>query len=332
MSGATDGHEARVLGEHVWNEALALGLGEHLAAEVANLAAPMAAFLPPEARVDAPGLVGCDLDRTLIYSGSALALPSGDLDPPRMVVVEVYRGAPLSFMTRDAEKLLAALARPVPFVPVTTRTLAQFERVHLWGVPPTYAIAANGGHLLLDGVPCPDWARSVAERLDSGCAPLAEVVAHLDAVTVYPWLRNRRTADDLFAYLVVERAELPARFLDDLTGWCAERGWTVSLQGRKVYAVPGPLSKAAAFEEIARRTGAVWTLAAGDSLLDASLLEAASLGVRPAHGELHDVGWHAPHVAVTDRSGVLGGLELLARLLAAVLGRGLTFETDAVHG
>ena len=311
---------SRSVGDGVWDAALALDLPPHLAAQVATLAAPMADLVRSDAApAQGSALVGCDLDRTIIYSGSALALPAGDVEPPRLVVVEVHQGVPLSFCTRDAETLLALLAMLVVVVPVTTRTRAQLARVHLWGVPPRYAIAANGGHILLDGVPCPDWARHVASSLESGCAPLREVVAHLDAVTAQPWLRNRRTADDLFAYLVVDRAELPTGFIADLTGWCADRGWTVSLQGRKVYAVPEPLSKAAALAEIARREGAVRTLAAGDSLLDASLLESADLGVRPAHGELHDVGWHAPHIAVTDQAGVLGGQEVLARLLAAVL-------------
>jgi hypothetical protein len=235
-----------------------------------------------------------------------------------MLVAEVYRGAPLSYLSFDAATMVEVLARIATLVPVTTRTLAQLARVRLPGLR-GYAIAANGGHLIVDGVPCPRWARHVTASLDTGCAPLGVVVEHLATVTAHPWLRSRRTADDLFAYLVVERADLPSGFLADLTGWCAERGWTVSLQGRKVYCVPEPLSKAAAFREVARRVGATRTLAAGDSLLDASLLDAADEGIRPAHGELHDVDWQRPHVTVTRDSGVLGGQEVVARLVGAVL-------------
>ncbi|MFI0487239.1 hypothetical protein [Actinomadura sp. 9N215] len=77
--------------------------------------------------------------------------------------------------------------------------------------------------------------------------------------------------------------------MDDLTAWCTERGWRTSLQGRKVYCLPAGLTKAAAAAEIARRTGASTTLAAGDSLLDIDLLEAADPSIRPAHGELHGI-------------------------------------------
>ncbi|WGZ79689.1 hypothetical protein [Arthrobacter sp. EM1] len=48
-----------------------------------------------------------------------------------MVVSEVYNAAPLSFMTRAAEDLLAGIVERSHFVPVTTRTQAQFARVRL---------------------------------------------------------------------------------------------------------------------------------------------------------------------------------------------------------
>ena len=100
--------------------------------------------------------------------------------------------------------------------------------------------------------------------------------------------------------------------------WAGARGWRVSVQGRKVYAVPGPLTKSAAVRELADRLGAGTVLAAGDSLLDADLLEAADLGVMPPHGELAATGWAAPHVAVTPREGVLGGEDVATWFLAQV--------------
>ncbi|MDN5861397.1 MAG: HAD family hydrolase, partial [Pseudonocardia sp.] len=100
-----------------------------------------------------------------------------------------------------------------------------------------------------------------------------------------------------------------------LAAWCAPRGWQVSLQGRKVYAVPVPLTKSAAAREVLRRTGGATLLAAGDSLLDADLLDAADAAVRPAHGELADTGWTRPHVAVTAARGGWAGEEILAWLL-----------------
>lgn len=262
-------------------------------------------------------VVACDLDRTLIYSSAALRLGGDDEQAPAMTVAEVLDGAPLSFWTRDAEEMLGDLVAESTFVPTTTRTRKQYRRVRFPEPGPRYAVTSNGGHILVDGAPCPDWSQTVRGRLQE-CAPLAEVVAHLDAVADDSWVRKRRVAEDLFTYLVVQREDLPPSFVDDLTRWCAERGWTVSLQGRKVYCVPAPVTKSAAVAEVALRVGADRTFAAGDSLLDADLLEHADVGFRPAHGELHEAGWQAPHVTVTDRAGVAGGEEIVARLLAAV--------------
>ncbi|MFD9604993.1 HAD family hydrolase [Streptomyces sp. NBC_01224] len=262
-------------------------------------------------------LVASDLDRTLIYSTAALQLPMPDAEAPRLLCVEVYDHKPLSYMTETAATLLDELARTTVFVPTTTRTREQYGRIHLPGPAPRFAICANGGHLLVDGESDPDWQTQVSRRLADECASLAEVRAHLLAAADPAWLLKERVAEDLFAYLVVERALLPEGWVKELGEWAETRGWTVSLQGRKIYAVPGPLTKSAAMNEVARRTGATLTLAAGDSLLDADLLLAADRAWRPAHGELADTGWSAPHVDVTAEHGVAAGEEILRHFLRA---------------
>ncbi|MGW1137704.1 HAD family hydrolase [Streptomyces zhihengii] len=265
-------------------------------------------------------LVASDLDRTLIYSNAALALTMPDADAPRLLCVEVHEHKPLSYMTETAAGILTRLTEDAVFVPTTTRTRKQYQRISLPGRPPRYVICANGGHLLVDGVSDRDWRQSVATRLDDECAPLAEIRAHL-AVTADPaWMRKERVAEDLFAYLVVERPLLPEGWVKELSAWAGERGWSVSLQGRKIYVVPKPLTKSAAVREVARRTGAGLTLAAGDSLLDADLLLAADLGWQPGHGELTEAGWSAPHVETLHHQGVAAGEEILRRFTAHATG------------
>ncbi|KOG46427.1 HAD family hydrolase [Streptomyces sp. NPDC059558] len=270
-------------------------------------------------------LVASDLDRTLIYSAAALGLTMPDPVAPRLLCVEVHESKPLSYMTETAAGLLAELtADPsVVFVPTTTRTRKQYQRIRFPGRPAPYAICANGGQLLVDGVPDRDWRRQVAARLAEECAPLEEVHQHLLSTADPAWLRKARLAEDLFAYLVVERALVPDEWVKALSEWADARGWSVSLQGRKIYAVPRPLTKSAAMHEVARRTGATTTLAAGDSLLDADLLLAADAGWRPGHGELADAAWTAPTVTALATAGVLAGEEIVRAFAreAARLGR-----------
>ena len=127
-------------------------------------------------------------------------------------------------------------------------------------------------------------------------------------------MRVVRDAEELFGYLVAhERGDVPAGWLAGLAADLGALGWTVSAQGRKVYAVPAGLTKAAAVERLLVERGPAQLLAAGDSLLDRPLLELAlrtgGAAVRPAHGELHDLGWTG--AAVTGASGPAAGEEVL---------------------
>ena len=267
-------------------------------------------------------IVACDLDRTLIYSRAAMALDGrSDLGGRNdqgsdngVVCVEHLNGEPLSFMTSAAAASLLELSQISVFVPTTTRTREQLRRVKLPGPASGYAIAANGGFLLVDGRECLDWTAQVTTVLAATSVPLEVVWEHLRSVCLPAFTRKVREADGLFCYAVVERDLLPPGFVAELNAWAVERGWTSSLQGGKLYVVPQELTKGAAVSEVASRVGASLILAAGDSLLDAEMLEGANRGIRPGHGELFDTGWAADHVAVTPGVGALAG-EQIARWL-----------------
>jgi hypothetical protein len=258
-------------------------------------------------------LVACDLDQTLIYSRRAFRLQPGSPEPA-LHVAEIYDGAPSSFVTARSAALLRRLAATAELVPVTTRTLEQYRRIDLGMIFP-FAVTANGGTLLVDGVPDPSWERTVRERLDGSGSPLAEVLALAEQIADPGWARLTRVADGYFVYLVAhDRDMIPdlSDVEDDLRG----RGWTLSVQGRKVYLVPAALTKQAALAEVVRRTGCSAVAAAGDSLLDAGMLAAADAAVRPAHGELHDTDWRPPHLRVTEDAGLRGGEQVIEALLA----------------
>ena len=252
-------------------------------------------------------MIASDLDRTLIYSPSALQLPTVDEDAPNLVSVEILEGRPHSFMTLTATRRLAELARTASFVPTTTRTIAQYLRVRFPGVSPAYAITSNGGNILVDGKPDQNWHRSTASAIADCGASLAEVKHELRARSQDDWAIKRRVGDDLFCYIVVEPSKLPDDFIDSWTTWCTERGWRVSVQGRKIYSIPQPLSKNGRWLAVARRIGAERVVAAGDGALDAGFLAAADAGIRPPHGELAASGWQHPSVEIAARPWGAGG-------------------------
>lgn len=263
-------------------------------------------------------LIATDLDRTLIYSRGALEA-HGDLKR-NLVAVERHEQKNASWMTAAAAERYATLHRLGVLVPVTTRTPEQWHRVRLPGPPSPYVITANGGILLVNGRPDPDWDAAVAHQLQQ-TTPLAEIWSHASQVCRAEWTVKLRNARGLFCYAVLHRKRVPPGFLAEAGAWAADRGWQLSLQGRKLYWVPRSLTKSAAAAEVARRTEANAVLAAGDSLLDRDLLELADRGIAARHGELVSSGWRLPTVAVTEQSGVRAGQEIV-EWLAEVAGQG----------
>ena len=268
-------------------------------------------------------VVVSDLDRTLLYSPAAMGLSMPDAEAPRMLCVEVYRSAPQSFLTETAAGHVAALAEVGRLVPVTTRTVAQYQRITLPGPPAAFALCANGGRLLRDGTEDLDFTAAVTARLADAGAPLAEMSARMhEAVGASGagFVKTVRDAEGLFCYAVVDRPALCPTWLEDLTGVATDLRWSVSLQGRKLYLVPAALTKGAAAREVADLMGASYLCAAGDSLLDADLLEVADAAIRPAHGELADTGWSRDHVTVTAATGIMAGEEIASWMRRHVLG------------
>lgn len=258
-------------------------------------------------------LIAVDLDQTVIYSDRAAGLAGPSIS------VEHLDGRRLSSMTTGAHRAYALLAARHRLVPVTTRTRAQLDRITL-PARAGHAVCANGGILLRHGEPDDDWARWVAD-VCLASAPLPEVETRLRAVEDQDWVRLVRVAEGLFVYLVAQaRDVVPADWLADLRAELAGKGWGVSVQGRKVYAVPQGLSKAAAVERLQGQLGDDVLLAGGDSLLDQPLLRLAARSggaIRPAHGELDDLGWTGDEVTrvhVTETDGARAGEELLAWL------------------
>jgi hypothetical protein len=265
-------------------------------------------------------VVVTDLDRTLIYSPSALMLAGSNVTVQRLLCVEVYKGRPHSFVTEKAAAGLGALNEAGLLVPATTRTVEQFQRISLPGPAPTFALCANGGRLLRNGVEDLDFTAEVAQRLEAVGAPAAEVLEHLHLVSGAARSKDRfvdkvRDAAGLFCYAVVDLERMPGGWVEDLTGFATDRGWGVSVQGRKVYVVPTALSKATAARVVADMMGFKRIASAGDSFLDGEMLDEADVAIRPGHGELADAGWVREHVTVTRTRGVLAGEEIVDWML-----------------
>lgn len=257
-------------------------------------------------------LIATDMDRTLIYTRDAFEL--ADPESVALTCVEYLNATALSFITEKAARRLSDIVDTAVLVPTTTRTIAQFKRVQLPCGETQFAITSNGGNILTSGVPDRAWRAAIDTAVRASAASLDEVTRELRARIAEDWVRKFRIAEDLFCYLVVEPELVPPDFLAEWQTWCGPRGWSVSRQSRKIYAIPQAVNKNKALSEVRARAVAAGildadavTLAAGDGVLDSDVLAAADAAIRPRHGELELLGWDRPHLTVTAAAGIRAG-------------------------
>lgn len=226
-------------------------------------------------------LFASDLDNTLLFSHRHAA--------PGDVCVEWLDGEKQGFFSPRTIELLRIVAAHATFVPVTTRSVAQYERIR-WpqGCQPRLAVTTNGAVLLTrptDGNASGGGAAS-ADRSgsfvrdtawDGALRPvlaaahdelLALCAAHADDARY----RICRMVDDAYLFLRPADDDRCAALAAEVA---TETALPIAASGRKLYVLPRGLDKGSALARLRARTGATLVLAAGDSAMDAPLLAAA---------------------------------------------------------
>lgn len=210
-----------------------------------------------------------DLDNTMIYSYKH------EIGTDKKCV-EVYQGREISFVTLKTYELLKRVQEKVLFVPTTTRTVEQYNRINLGIGIPKYALTCNGGVLLVDGVEDPNWYQESLELVALSQAELkkAELLLENDQNRIFE-VRNIR---DLFLFT---KCNLPKESVDNLRNQLDLAIVDVFHNGLKVYVVPKKLSKGNAVIRFRNMVNATKVIVAGDSEFDLSMFAEAMIGLAP---------------------------------------------------
>lgn len=252
-----------------------------------------------------------DLDGTLIYSKRRFGEETLNVSVRN---VEVYNGREISFMTEKAIALLRKLSDEMMFVPVTTRTIEQYNRVSLFHeeIRPTYAITCNGGVVLKDGHIDTHWQDYIRTKIDGSTASVDDVKRKIEETADASWLKSIRVVERFFVYLIIE-PPLSAEWINHYSQWAAAHGWAFSIQGRKVYFIPTFINKWDAVNYVAKKEGKQTVYTAGDSNLDVCLIEQAEFGLIPRHGEAAS---KFGHLGLTQKTGILASEEIIEAILS----------------
>lgn len=261
-----------------------------------------------------------DLDQTLIYSVRSMGM---DVDLSVMQPAETYKERIISYISIATLEQLQQVAQKITFVPVTTRTLDQYSRIHIFqnNVIPQYAITSNGANILVNGVVDQAWHEQILADVYAKSAPAAEVLAIFHSVSDPSWIVAEHFWENTFYSIVVDRELMPLDAVLALQPQLESLGWGMSVQGRKVYLVPFPVSKNRAITEVKQRVGASKVIASGDSILDRGLLDIADYSIAPAHGELYRESVAKPalrHYSFTSQAGIFAADEILQYVVATL--------------
>lgn len=234
-------------------------------------------------------LFASDLDQTLIYSPKSFRLlPENILLP--VTSIEIYENREISFMADVAIAKLKEVIAHSFFVPVTTRTIEQYQRISLFDnhIIPEYSVVSNGGNVMVNGMVDHHWHRQISKKIAQQCLCVEDMLTSLKELCDPSWAGPLRIADGLFYYCVVERDKVPYSDIESFTLWAQEQRWNVSLQGRKLYIVPQVVNKWDAIAYVRDLLQEKVVVAAGDSLLDLCMLQQSDYAIAPCHGELWD--------------------------------------------
>lgn len=211
-----------------------------------------------------------DLDNTLIYSYKH------DIGRYKRCV-EVYQGREVSFITTDTYRLLQQVQKRMMIVPVTTRTIEQYERIDFGIVKKPYALVCNGGILLKDGKEDDAWYQESLSMISESSREIQKAVQLLrEDQNICFEIRYIR---ELFVFTKSNEPEVTAAHLRECLDSSKAEVFT---NGIKVYAVPKGLDKGTAVRRFKKYIGADTIIAAGDSTFDIPMLETADYAVCPA--------------------------------------------------
>lgn len=225
-----------------------------------------------------------DIDRTLTHS-KRFAKNTAD-----MTCIEIYNGEPINYMSTKAVGFLNDLKKIINIVPVTTRSVAQYNRITITrGL--SYAIVANGGIILKEGKPLSEWAELIGSHQqlmgEYTYQKMYQLISMLHMYIDKPF----RLVDNLFYFAKIAPPYTAKDISSILNKILKGTEWTYAIQGIKVYVIPRYISKEAAvnflYQKIAHKSE--HKITAGDGKLDENLVKLGDIRFIPRDSELYNL-------------------------------------------
>lgn len=203
-----------------------------------------------------------DLDGTVIHSRRNWS--------PDDVCVELIDGVERGFMRAEMQRVLEHACEVGCIVPVTSRSIEQFERICWAGIKVGLAYVANGGiRVEVDG----NCATRLLDTMRWGTV-LDDVIT---AIAQDDRVSRCRIVDSCYALAYLNDSAVDA---SDMRRYCGDE-LTMHRDRKKLYFFPFELSKGLAIADIRIRFPDARIVCIGDSKNDFSMFELADLAIFP---------------------------------------------------
>lgn len=252
-----------------------------------------------------------DLDRTFIFSERTVGLPLEEA-----ICIEVLDEKPISYISKRTKDLLEEVQQHIEIIPVTTRSLAQYERIQLFEQTPRYAVVCNGGIVLNDGKVDEEWQAQVRRNIAS-CMGFDEFRETFSDCWQLEMFRKINGVDGLFYVMLIDEEKRDDAKLTELSNAFEEARWKSYVHGRKFYALPQTLTKEAAVQYILEKLSPLAHYAAGDSFMDLGMMQLTEHHFSPKHGEIYGTLAHEAPVRILEMNGAAFTEQMLEEILAA---------------
>lgn len=203
-----------------------------------------------------------DLDNTLIFS-----YKKKNQCQQKMICVEKKEGKELSYMTQKAYNTLQKLYQKIIFVPITTRSIEQYQRIQFFDKI-EYVLTTNGGILLKNNNIDKIWLEETKKLILPSEKELQKAIYLLKKDNNICF--EIRIVDDIFVYT---KSLHPQKTANNIIQKLDLNQIFVDTNGEKIYVFPKILNKGFALKRLKNLLHCKKIFSAGDSRFDISMLQ-----------------------------------------------------------
>lgn len=250
-------------------------------------------------------LFATDLDRTVVFSAKFW---NGEKD---VISIDKTKPNETSFLTNKSIELMKEIDRKGYFIPVTTRSRSDFQRLFPIGdFAPKNAVLANGGIVYINGQLDINWEQILKEKIGDVENSLKSASTLIKRFFPTEKVTKMKIDHNLFWRVVVNDQSIVPQVEELLREPLNEINYSFYNTGNKCYIIHNAISKWEALKYLADKLGEEKIIAAGDSLMDLEMIQKSDIGITPRHGEILEKGQQSGLI-ITDNTGVLAGEEIL---------------------